>query len=104
MTDISDTRFRAALETMPDIVMMTTAVRGSDGQIVDFVVDYVNPAIEIGQHRAREGTEVQGVLTDLPDDHEHEDGVDHVHGGVIHAVSVRRGARSRRRLTGGSPG
>src|SRR5262249_61723681 len=29
-----------------------------------------------GQHRAREGTQVHGVLADLGDDHEHEDGVD----------------------------
>ena len=52
--DISDTRFRAALETMSDIVVITTAVRGDDGRIVDFVVDYVNPAAEIGQRRADE--------------------------------------------------
>ena len=52
--DISDTRFRAALDTMPDIVLMTTAVRGDDGRIVDFVVDYANAAVEIGQRRADE--------------------------------------------------
>ena len=44
--------FRAALETMLDSVVMTTAVRGDDGQIVDFVVDYINPVAEIGQRPA----------------------------------------------------
>jgi signal transduction histidine kinase len=51
---ISDTQFRAALETMLDIVLMTTAVRDDDGRIVDFKVDYLNPAGEIGGRRADE--------------------------------------------------
>ena len=46
--------FRAALETMLNGVLMTTAIRGDDGRIVDFVVDYVNPVAEIGQRRAEE--------------------------------------------------
>ena len=52
--DLNDQRFRAAMETMLDSVLMTTAIRADDGQIVDFVVDYVNPAGQIGQHRAAE--------------------------------------------------
>ncbi len=47
-------RFRAALETMLDSVVMTTAVRGDDGRIVDFVVDYINPVAEIGQRPAEQ--------------------------------------------------
>ena len=47
-------RFRAALETMLDSVVMTTAVRGDDGRIVDFVVDDVNPVAEIGQRPAEQ--------------------------------------------------
>jgi signal transduction histidine kinase len=47
-------RFRAALETMLDSVVMTTAVRDDDGRIVDFVVDYINPVAEIGQRRAEQ--------------------------------------------------
>ena len=47
-------RFRAALETMLDSVVMTTAVRGDDGRIVDFVVDYINPVAEIGQRAAEQ--------------------------------------------------
>ena len=49
-----DPRFRAALETMLDSVVMTTAVRSDDGQIVDFVVNYINPVAEIGQRPAEE--------------------------------------------------
>jgi len=49
-----DPRFRVALETMLDSVVMTTAVRDDDGRIVDFVVDYVNPVAEIGQRRAEQ--------------------------------------------------
>ena len=49
-----DPRFRAALETMLDSVVMTTAVRDDDGRIVDFVVDYINPVAEIGQRPAEE--------------------------------------------------
>ncbi|MGO9217538.1 MAG: PAS domain-containing protein [Streptosporangiaceae bacterium] len=49
-----DSRFRAALETMLDSSMLTTAVRDGDGRIVDFVVDYINPVAEIGQRPAEE--------------------------------------------------
>jgi PAS domain S-box-containing protein len=49
-----DSRFRAALETMLDSVVVTTAIRHEDGRIVDFVVDYINPAAEIGQRPAEE--------------------------------------------------
>ena len=49
-----DSRFRAALETMLNSVVMTTAVRDDDGRIVDFVVDYINPVAEIGQRRAEQ--------------------------------------------------
>src|SRR6266567_563272 len=54
--NVSDTRIRAALETMLDNVLMTTAVRADDGRIVDFVVDYVNPTGQIGARRAAEIT------------------------------------------------
>ncbi|MGP0021897.1 MAG: PAS domain-containing protein [Streptosporangiaceae bacterium] len=43
-----------ALETMLDSVVMATAVRGDDGQIVDLVVDYINPVAEIGQRPAEQ--------------------------------------------------
>jgi CheY-like chemotaxis protein len=49
-----DPLFRAALETMLDSVVMTTAVRGDDGRIVDFVIDYLNPVAEIGQRPAEQ--------------------------------------------------
>ncbi len=49
-----DSLFRAALETMLDSVVITTAVRDEDGRIVDFVVNYINPAAEIGQRPAGE--------------------------------------------------
>ncbi len=49
-----DPQFRAALETMLDSVVMTTAVRDDDGQVVDFVIDYINPVAEIGQRPAEE--------------------------------------------------
>ena len=49
-----ESRFRAALETMLDSVIMTTAVRGEDGRIVDFVVDFINPVAEIGQRTAEQ--------------------------------------------------
>jgi PAS domain-containing protein len=49
-----DARLRAALETMLDSVVMTTAVRDEDDRIVDFVVDYVNPVADIGQRPAKE--------------------------------------------------
>ncbi len=39
---------------MLDIVLISTAVRDDNGQIVDFVVDYVNPAAEIGERSAAE--------------------------------------------------
>ena len=52
--DIADARFRAALETMLDSVVMTTAIRAEDGTIEDFVVEYINPAAEIGQRPASE--------------------------------------------------
>ena len=39
---------------MLDSSMLTTAVRDEDGQIVDFVVDYINPIAEIGQRPAEE--------------------------------------------------
>ena len=53
-TGTGDSRFRAALETMLDSTLMTTAVRDDDGRIVDFVIDYINPVEEIGQRRADE--------------------------------------------------
>src|SRR5271166_934173 len=49
-----DARFRAALETMLDSVVLTTAIRAEDGRIVDFVVDYINPVAEIGGRPAAE--------------------------------------------------
>ncbi len=49
-----DSRFRAALETMLDSVVITTAVRDEEGRVVDFVVDYINPVAEIGQRPAEE--------------------------------------------------
>ncbi len=52
--EASEKRFRSALETMLDSVLITTAVRDGDGHIVDFVVDYINPVADIGQRSAGE--------------------------------------------------
>ena len=49
-----NSRFRAALEAMLDSVVITTAVRDDDGRIVDFDVDYINPAAEVGQRPAEQ--------------------------------------------------
>ncbi len=46
-TTARDAPFRAAIEAMLDSVVMTTAVRGNNGHIEDFVVDYANPVAEI---------------------------------------------------------
>src|SRR5271166_178748 len=56
-----------------------------------------------GQHRDGQGTQVEGVLADLADDHQDQDCVDHVHVDV-HAVTVPRGTPPGRQPTGGSPG
>ncbi|HUK67936.1 MAG TPA: PAS domain-containing protein [Streptosporangiaceae bacterium] len=67
--EASEGRFRAALETMLDSVVMTTAVRDGDGHIVDFVVDYINPVAEIGQRSAGEivGRRFLDVWPSAPD-------------------------------------
>jgi signal transduction histidine kinase len=66
-----DLWFRAALETMLDSVVITTAVRDDDGRIVDFDVDYINPAAEVGQRPAeqivgRRFLDVWPSITDSP--------------------------------------
>jgi PAS domain S-box-containing protein len=42
---VSETRFRAALESMPDAFTLLRAVRNDGGEIVDFAPDYVNAAL-----------------------------------------------------------
>jgi PAS fold len=50
-----DPRFRAALGSGLDSVVLATAVRDDDGRIADFVVDYINnPAAEIGRRPEEE--------------------------------------------------
>jgi PAS domain S-box-containing protein len=39
-------RFRRALDTMLDAVALYTAIRGPEGDIVDFLIHHANPAIE----------------------------------------------------------
>ena len=67
--EASEKRFRSALETMLDSVLITTAVRDGDGHIVDFVVDYINPVADIGQRSAGEivGRRFLDVWPSAPD-------------------------------------
>ena len=81
------------------------ATAREQGDPVLLVTPLAAPALcfDLRQHRDGQRPQVERVLADLADDHEDEDGVDHVHVDV-HAGSVPPGTPAERRPVGGSPG
>jgi PAS domain S-box-containing protein len=62
----SEVRFRVLHETSPDGFMILRSVRSPDGEILDFAIDYLNPAAERMVGRPAEELRGRGVLEEYP--------------------------------------
>jgi PAS domain-containing protein len=100
----SEARFRAALDGSFDAFFVLDAVRGDDGQLIDFVYAELNPRAESLLARHRSSLIGQTADRSLPDDSSGESREARIGGRLSRAARGRgRGDSSWRNRTLGPP-